>query len=145
MNFYPLLLSDSQIVSSRLAFFRSIQSHRSTDRDQSAIDRRIFVILLLEKRKGNWEELKFFCSLAFFLSIDPLIKIKVRLIKDIRGYIIVRKKEIGKNFSICGIHIWWTLGTPCILDDFIRSRWWNSAASFLENILVNHCRVRACW
>lgn len=119
MNFYPLLLSDSQIVSSRFLSIDPI----TTDRDQSAIDRRIFVILLLEKRKGNWEELKFFCSLAFFLSIDPLIKIKVRLIKDIRRYIIVRKKEIGKNFSICGIHIWWTLGTPCILDDFIRSRW----------------------
>ena len=101
MNFYPLLLSDSQIVSSRFLSIDPI----TTDRDQSAIDRRIFVILLLEKRKGNWEELKFFCSLAFFLSIDPLIKIKVRLIEDIRRYIIVRKKEIGKNFFICGIYM----------------------------------------
>lgn len=144
MNFYPLLLSDSQIVSSR---FLSIDPVASINWSRSKCDwsKNIRYIIVRKKKRKLEEELKFFCSLAFFLSIDPLIKIKVRLIKDIRGYIIVRKKEIGKNFSICGIYIWWTLGTPCILDDFIRSRWWNSAASFLENILVNHCRVRACW
>lgn len=145
MNFYPLLLSDSQIVSSRLAFFRSIQSHRSTDRDQSAIDRRIFVILLLEKRKGNWKKNWNFSvpSLSFFRSIH-WSRSKCDWSKIFVVILLLEKRKLGKIFLFV-VYIWWTLGTPCILDDFIRSRWWNSAASFLENILVNHCRVRACW
>lgn len=104
MNFYPLLLSDSQIVSSR---FLSIDPVASINWSRSKCDwsKNIRYIIVRKKKRKLEEELKFFCSLAFFLSIDPLIKIKVRLIKDIRGYIIVRKKEIGKNFFICGIYM----------------------------------------